>query len=213
MEILSHRGLWVKQSEKNSSDAFKNSFLKGFGTETDIRDYLGEIVISHDPPKGKELSFKRFLEIYIEYGYGLPLALNIKADGLQKKAGELMKMYNVSNYFFFDMSVPDCIYYLNNNLPYFTRQSEIEHIPALLADASGVWMDMFYSDWVSNNDVALHLSAEKKVCLVSPELHKRDHLSFWNLLKKWKNISDNRIMLCTDYPEAAEKFFFQKEIH
>ena len=47
MVILSHRGYW-KDARKNSVDAFKASFVREFGTETDIRDYNGELVISHD---------------------------------------------------------------------------------------------------------------------------------------------------------------------
>ena len=32
MEIISHRGLWKKDHEKNSVKAFQRSFEKGFGT-------------------------------------------------------------------------------------------------------------------------------------------------------------------------------------
>ena len=48
MEIISHRGLWNNTREKNSTQAFKRSFGFKIGTETDIRDYRGELVISHD---------------------------------------------------------------------------------------------------------------------------------------------------------------------
>ena len=48
MEILSHRGYWKNEGEKNTKIAFERSFQLGFGTETDIRDYKGELVISHD---------------------------------------------------------------------------------------------------------------------------------------------------------------------
>lgn len=38
MKILSHRGFWLKNSEKNKQEAFKRSFDANFGLETDIRD-------------------------------------------------------------------------------------------------------------------------------------------------------------------------------
>ncbi|SQK72416.1 Uncharacterised protein [Tatumella ptyseos] len=37
MQILSHRGLWTTAEEKNSLQAFCQSFSAGFGTETDVR--------------------------------------------------------------------------------------------------------------------------------------------------------------------------------
>ena len=48
MIILSHRGYWKDVNEKNQQVSFERSFSLGFGTETDIRDYKGELVISHD---------------------------------------------------------------------------------------------------------------------------------------------------------------------
>ena len=41
MQILSHRGYWKNENEKNSFQAFKNSFSKMHGLETDIRDWGG----------------------------------------------------------------------------------------------------------------------------------------------------------------------------
>ena len=62
MKILSHRGYWNEQINKNSSESFTHSFKKGFGTETDLRDFKGEIVISHDIPEQDNLvSFESFL--------------------------------------------------------------------------------------------------------------------------------------------------------
>lgn len=48
MIVLSHRGYWKNSLEKNKFVAFERSFSMGFGTETDIRDFNGELVISHD---------------------------------------------------------------------------------------------------------------------------------------------------------------------
>ena len=79
----------------------------GFGLETDIRDYKGELVISHDIPEGGCLPFQRLLEIHRDLNSTLLLALNIKSDGLHGAIGELLKKYNVTNCFVFDMSVPD----------------------------------------------------------------------------------------------------------
>lgn len=41
MKILSHRGWWQNENEKNTILAFQRSFQNSFGTEMDIRDYGG----------------------------------------------------------------------------------------------------------------------------------------------------------------------------
>jgi hypothetical protein len=203
MKIISHRGCWRSPVEKNSKDALVRSFELGFGTETDLRDVLREIRISHDPPRGDELSFKELLEIYSRFDTKLSLALNVKADGLQKMAADLLQHYSITEYFFFDMSIPDMIGYHKAGLRFFTRRSEIEQEPSMLAESAGVWMDLFYSDWITESEVAPYLKQGKQVCLVSPDLHKRDHQPFWENILKWDCLHDDRLMLCTDLPEDA----------
>ena len=88
MKILSHRGYWKEASEKNSVTAFLRSFNLNFGTETDLRDQNGEIVISHDIPKNDSLLFKNFLKALNDKP--LTLALNVKADGLAKELKKIL---------------------------------------------------------------------------------------------------------------------------
>jgi hypothetical protein len=45
----------------------------------------------------------------------------------------------------------------------------------------------------------------KQVCVVSPELHSREHLDLWHSLKKMSGTTD--LLLCTDFPEQARQFF------
>ena len=51
MQILAHRGRWRSPSEKNSEGAFRAALSAGYGIETDIRDFDGRLVISHDPAR------------------------------------------------------------------------------------------------------------------------------------------------------------------
>ena len=95
MIILSHRGYWKEIYEKNQKIAFERSFSLGFGTETDIRDYKGNLVVSHDIADDKCISVKELFEIYNKFDNTLPLALNIKADGLQVKLKELLEEYKI----------------------------------------------------------------------------------------------------------------------
>ena len=49
MKILCHRGYWKKEADKNTLAAIKDAFESGRGMESDIRDFDGKLVISHNP--------------------------------------------------------------------------------------------------------------------------------------------------------------------
>ena len=204
MKILSHRGYWIEPVEKNSVTAFIRSFNLNFGTETDIRDRNGEIVISHDMPTNKSLLFNDFLKILD--GKPLTIALNIKADGLAQKLKQIMHENSNVNWFVFDMSIPDMKSYLDLDMPTFTRLSDVEQTPIWIEHACGVWLDSFYNDWYDIEIVNKLLVAGKQVCIISPELHNRDYSLVWNMLYSLKECSG--LMLCTDFPEKAQSFFF-----
>jgi len=206
MKIISHRGYWKELSEKNSEVAFRRSFSIGFGTETDLRDLGGEIVVSHDPPRPGAMGFSSFLAIHREYGGDLPLALNIKADGLQEMVKNCLERFAVSDYFVFDMSVPDLLGYHKAGIPFYTRMSEYERDPVLFDEASGVWLDAFDSEWYRDGDLLSLARGGKSVCIVSPDLHRRQHLQLWQRLRNLDNSSCGNLMLCTDYPEEASIF-------
>lgn len=129
---------------------------------------------------------------------------------MHEKLKELLGKYEVRNYFVFDMSVPDALAYLEQGFNTFTRQSEYETEPAFYEKAEGVWMDCFNREWMNNDNIQRHLSGGKKVCLVSPELHEREYLPFWQKLAGMAVVSDPRLMICTDYPEEARGFFYGK---
>ena len=198
--ILAHRGYWKKEEEKNTKEAFKRAFDCGFGVETDLRDIKGEIVISHDMPKGNEMTFEDVLVLL--GGRNLPLALNIKADGMAFKIKKLLEKYNHTNYFTFDMSIPEMVVQHKMGLNVFTGISDIVPNPIMYKEAQGVWLDCFYSDWFSKKEIKEILDAGKKVCIVSPDLHKREYKNVW---EKYKDVKG--IMLCTDFPDEAKEYF------
>ncbi|MER3382678.1 phosphodiesterase [Pectobacterium aroidearum] len=208
MIILSHRGYWKKPSERNQKIAFERSFELGFGTETDLRDSQGKIVIAHDMPVGGEISFEDVLQLMD--GRNLPLALNIKADGLAENILELLEKYNHSNYFTFDMSIPDMLVQIRRGLRVFTGLSDILPTPVMQDAAAGIWLDSFNSDWYEAEVIDNLIISGRNVCVVSADLHKREKNRQWEIIKKCKSIKDDRLMLCTDYPEDAEEFFHGK---
>ncbi|MEW6994795.1 hypothetical protein AADZ84_11075 [Colwelliaceae bacterium MEBiC 14330] len=207
MNIISHRGYWKIPREKNMQSAFQRSLERGFGIETDLRDYNGEIVISHDMADKNSMLFSDFMKLVNRYR-PVVLALNIKADGLQKKVFDVLAGYE--SYFVFDMSVPDALGYQKQGITNYTRFSDIEPEPALLLNAKGVWLDNFKDNLLDIKALKTFLNEGKQVALVSPELHKFDHIKYWRELKNYFQSQPeqrNNISICTDFPEEAQGFF------
>jgi len=207
IQVISHRGFWTNVTEKNTEIAFERSFNKGFGTETDIRDYNGKIVIAHDIATARDISLERFFEIYNYFDNSLPLALNIKSNGLLKILKFLISKYKIESYFLFDLTVPEILICRELNLNFFSRQSEYESQIPLYNEACGIWLDEFHNHWIKNDIIQNHLAHQKKVCIVSPELHSRSYLNEWEHYKEIKkSILSNNLMICTDYPEKLNSF-------
>ena len=210
MKTLSHRGFWKRIMEKNTLQAFKKSYNSDFGLETDVRDSNGFLVISHDIPNENSILLEDFFKQYTKLGNNLTLALNIKSDGLCELLKLLLNKYSITNYFVFDMSIPDTIEYVKNKMNVFIRQSEYEKELPFYDDIAGVWMDCFDSDWITEKDINEHLRNNKKVCLVSPDLHGREKDKYWNIMKCWSCINSKNLYLCTDHPLEAQEVFCGK---
>jgi len=203
MEVISHRGYWVMPDEKNELVAFDRSFSLGFGTETDVRDHNGKLVICHDLPKGSPMQFGDYLASLARNAQRpLTQAINIKADGLAEPLAKAMRGVK-HPWFVFDMSIPDTLMQLKAGNPVFVRMSEYEpYQPAFEGKARGVWLDGFHARWFTVDTISQLLDKGLEVCVVSPELHKRDdYAAFWKALKPLKN--RDGLILCSDLPEDA----------
>lgn len=204
MIVVSHRGWWRTPDEKNSPLALSRSFDAGWGVETDLRDAGGRIVISHDMPSGGEQSLEQFLRL--PRPPGLPLALNIKADGLATLVADALAAWGRDDdTFVFDMAVPDARAYYAAGVPVFARMSEVERDPPWLDRSAGVWLDAFDGEWWDSALIEGLSAGGKRVCIVSPELHGRPHLELWAQLREIRDIPG--LMLCTDHPDVATDYF------
>lgn len=202
MIVMSHRGLWKAPAEKNAREAFERTVARNFGTETDVRDCLGSLVVAHDPAMGNAMPWAEVVELF--QGSGLPLAVNIKADGLSTLVADALEGRGI-DWFAFDMSGPETVRYAAQGLPFFTRHSDVEPLPILYDQAAGVWLDSFGPTWFDPAVILSHLQAGKRVCVVSCELHGRDPTRLWDALAQMAN--SNALMICTDRPEEARARF------
>lgn len=209
IEFLAHRGLWNAKDEKNSMAALCRGLDEGFGLETDIRDFEGELVISHDMPTGSPMHLDRLLHYYRSGGYVSTIALNIKADGLQKKLRQMLEKYSVSQYFVFDMSIPDTLSYLNAGMHTFVRRSELENHPELSRRSQGIWLDELTGPWIDARTIIEESKGADTLCIVSGELHGREYQGQWIDIRDAIS-SDcvcSNFLLCTDFPNEARNYF------
>lgn len=208
MQILAHRGYWNEQIERNSPQSIRLALENGYGFESDVRDYCSKMVISHNIADSSSQDAEEVFQWLQEFQDEYCFAINIKADGLKNLIQGYLKKYNIKNYFVFDMSVPQMVEFNEMGLRFFSRQSEFEIQPCMYEDATGVWMDGFYSvDWITEKLLQEHIRNKKYVCIVSPDLHgKHDYKIFWDKLCRYK-LDFSKVMLCTDYPDEARITF------
>lgn len=210
LKIIAHRGFWKSKDEMNTRGAFSNAIKNNYGIETDVRDFCGELVISHEIPRGREaLTFDEFISNYQRdcriYNSDITLAINIKSDGLYLEISKILQKYHINNYFLFDMSIPDSMKYKLLNLKVFYRMSEYETLSNSIENIHGIWLDQFKSNWYNKKIINEIQDKWGNVCVVSPELHQRPYLDCWKILRDLK--IKNKIMICTDFPDKAEEFF------
>lgn len=212
IQLLAHRGLWQTPNEQNTLASFSDAFSNGFGIEFDVRDHKKNLLISHDTPRGDEIQFEKFLELYQDKGNDLPLAINIKSDGLLEVLKKQLHEFKISNYFIFDMSIPETVKYMRSELNIFVRCSEFENYPSL--SSYGLWLDDFGNFAEFDAIFSECLQQNRAVSLVSPELHKREYKEKWqtwkSLLNKYKH-NQSPIYLCTDFPLIAKQFFGENQ--
>jgi hypothetical protein len=212
MNIIAHRGFWTRPEDKNTIEAFSKAFNSGYGVETDIRDDRGKIVISHDMPTGSEIPLSDFLALL--KGRNLPIALNIKSDGLIQPLKEALEKFKVENFFTFDMSFPESRRYIKQGLFPFISLSEFHPTFSALKEYEGIWLDSFESQWFGTDSIVHWLDAAqvKRICIVSPELHGRPHINLWEKLKLDKIHHCKHMAICTDFPDEANHFFNRNDL-
>ncbi len=210
MDILAHRGMWKQPEQRNSMNALVQAIRSGFGIETDVRDCAGNLVISHDIAGPESAHFEDFLKIYSDLRSTSPLAINIKADGLQTLLQGLISKYHITNYFLFDMSVPEQVVYSSQGFNVYTRKSDVEGACVMPEHSKGIWLDAFFApEFMTVDQVRTCLAAGGRCCIVSPELHGNPYKDFWSSIRKNGLMHNGFVQLCTDLPEEARRFFYE----
>jgi len=190
--IIAHRGVWNNDVDRNSLEALQNAVLNGFGVETDFRDSLGLLVISHDVCIDPlPFDFRLFDPIN-------RFAINLKSDGLLNFFLPHIEVLTESKSFVFDASIPEIVKYRKAGIPLALRLSEYER--ELPWKSEYVWVDAFDSDWWLNDKHVYQLMGASHLIFVSPELHGRDYRFAHDWFVKERGKGNLNFSVCTDYP-------------
>ena len=171
-----------------------------YGVEIDLRSMGQELVLEHDPFRNG-IKFSDWLKHY-HHKY---LIVNLKEDGLETKAIDILKIFGIQNFFFLDQSFP-ALYKLSRIAPEYcsARVSDFEPIiPALSLKPGWLWFDSHSGDWEYLIDSFEAIkNIQIKTCLVSPELQRLDGTHELEILKSILiKYAINFDAVCTKFPD------------
>ena len=164
------------------------------GIEIDIRDNLNKLEVVHDPFK-KGVLLKKFLK---NYNHSF-LICNIKSERIEYRVKRLLKKEKIKNYFFLDSSFPMIIEMMKKKIRNIAiRVSKYEsYLTALNLKnkIEWIWYDAF-EKLPNKRELNRLKKLNFKICLVSPELHKKiiHKKTIQNFLKVNHGLID---MVCT----------------
>ena len=142
-----------------------------YGVEIDLRDRGDRLILQHDP-FGDGEDFATWLG---EYRHRL-LILNVKSERIEHRVLELVRKYNVAEYFFLDCSFPMIRTLVRAGeskiAVRFSEYEPLESCLALAGQVDWVWVDCFTRMPLDPLTYA-RLKRHFRLCAVSPELQGR----------------------------------------
>ena len=187
----------IKIAHRINTISQLKSVSKEYGIEVDVRYRDKDLILHHDPFVDGE-NFDEFLK---NFNHRL-IILNIKTEGIEDAVINLLKKYDIKNYFFLDLSLPFLIKYAKkgekNIAVRFSEYEPLEFILKFKGLVDWVWVDCFNNLPLDDNNYKI-LKNDFKICLVSPELQGYPV----ERIREFKTILKNKPVdaVCTKAPE------------
>jgi len=173
-----------------------SDFEFDYGIEIDVRDYNGELVLSHDYPNKNDFLLKNYLN---DIPLDTMIAINVKSCGIEENLKNIITDLNIRNYFVFDFSFPYLLKAQEFGITTAFRLSEYEKDEQDFC--KWVWIDCFNSIWYDSKFLKSLKDKKFKIAIVSPDIHNRQNEDEFLKIKKLDN--ENLIdVICTKYPEV-----------
>lgn len=146
---------------------------KEYGVELDLRDNIdGSIYIQHNPFEPGE-DFEEYLK---EYHHGM-MIVNIKSERIEEPVMDLLRKYEVKDYFFLDSSFPMVKLLTDKGINDIAlRYSELEGIDTIenmAGKVKWIWVDTFTKIPIDKKTEQYMHEMGYKLCFVSPELESQ----------------------------------------
>jgi hypothetical protein len=192
-QVLAHRGFWYPKLAGNSLEALQKAASFGFGLETDLRNDSHGVWVAHDA-----INLNEMIQASRTLDFGVPVALNIKSDGLSSFGLDYLPQILSTRSFFFDGSIPQMLDFKRKGIPHALRLSEYE--VSLPWTPEFVWLDCFESDWWISDLNIFETFQNPNFVIVSSELHNRNPNFMWDVIYQLDSVIRDRILVCTDRP-------------
>ncbi|MFL2882667.1 MAG: hypothetical protein ACJZ69_00105 [Pelagibacteraceae bacterium] len=190
MLLIKHRVNTINQLKKTPVN---------LGVEIDLRSKNKKIYLHHDPFK-KGVDFKKWVK-YFKHKF---IVLNVKEEGLENEILKILKKTKIKNQFFFHDQTFSSLIKNMKKTNVSIRYSEFEEIKNkkyIFNNIKWVWIDHF-TKFPLDRNLYKYLNKRKvKICIVSPELIKKQHRSKIKNLKR--KLTKNKIQVdavCTKIP-------------
>lgn len=147
------------------------------GVELDIRGYGDKLLLTHDPIEDYKINTYTEFEEFLKHWNHALIVLNVKEMGYEKKIIELMKKYNVRDYFFQDEEFP-FIYRATRKDKFrkvsirFSEAEPIEYVKAQIDENGNPLLDWVWIDTNTKLPITkevIPILSKFKTCLVCPE--------------------------------------------
>jgi len=143
-----------------------------YGVEIDVREYRGRLILQHEPFVAGEK-----LEVFLKKFNHKFIIFNVKSERIEFKILHYVKKYKLKKYFFLDSSFPmikNLINLKEKNIA--CRVSDEEDIKTALNLKQKVIWIWFETQFPFKKSYPILKKLKKnkfKVCIVSPDLHKK----------------------------------------
>ena len=190
MIIVKHRINTSKQLRKININ---------YGVEIDLRSNNESIYLSHDPFRKGELLSK-----WIKYFKHKMIVLHVKEEGLEGKIIKILNQNNVRNFFFHDQSFSSLLKNMNktNVSVRYSEFEELKKMDILFTSIKWLWIDNFSEIRISKKLYKLLKKNNVKICIVSPELIKKNRSNEIKDVISYFKINQFKIdAVCTKKPK------------
>tara|TARA_X000000950_G_scaffold155782_1_gene190987 strand:- start:18445 stop:19074 length:630 start_codon:yes stop_codon:yes gene_type:complete len=202
MNIIKHR---INKSQELSC------LKKVWGIEIDVRYHENDLILCHDPFYHHVNNCDKLEDFLANWVNNGTIILNLKSEGIEDRCISLMAKFNITNWFFLDMSMPYLVNYANlaksnkvknfstENLSVrFSDKEPIEYALSFSKKVRWVWVDHFDYFPLDSRSYSKLREANFKICLVSPDIQKSSRITINDVRDACKDMEIEAI--CTKSP-------------